>query len=187
MNEILAIVNPRKRRKHHYRRNPSSRRSSGGRAISYGHTMNLLKPAFIGAGGALANNAVFNYLGASILPASLTTGPVAYATKFASAIGLGMLLGKVVSHQTALKMTEGALIVTATQALQYAALTYAGVNLSGAGYLSPARVVNAPGMVTGVSGTGKFLTGTGKFLSGGSGVGNSRDYMQAGSRIIPIR
>ena len=175
MGETLMLVNPGKRKKkfRHYRRNPS-----GG---SMRNLTGLIKPAFVGAGGALATNAAVNYLGQSIIPASLLTGPTLYATKAAIAIGLGMLAHRFMSAATATKMTEGALVVQATQLLQYFALTNLGVNLSGAGYLSPARVVSAPGM----RGVGKYVSGTGKYLSGDGG--QSQNYAQAGARIMPLR
>lgn len=182
--EILAVVNPRRRRKHHYRRNPSHR---GGGSVSFNNAGHLLKKASIGAGGAIANNAFMNYVGTMLLPDSMLQGPMIYVSKFGSAILMGIALKKVgVRPETALKMTEGAMIVTMTQAMQYAALTYAGVNLSGVGYISPGRVVNA--RQRSMSGAGKYLTGTGKYLSGGGNdMGNSRNYQQAGSRIIPLR
>lgn len=178
--ETLMMVNPSKRRRHRkvsfrrYRKNPAS----------LNEAMDMIKPAFIGAGGALATNAATNYLGTSLIPPSLLTGPTLYATKAAIAIGLGMLANRFMNPAMAAKATEGALIVQATQFLQYIALTNMGLNLSGAGYLSPARVVSAPGM----RGVGKYVSGTGKYLNGmGDGLANSRDYQQAGARIIPLR
>jgi hypothetical protein len=80
------------------RRNPIGLGSTGGMV---GMLMNGLK----GAGGAVAVNAVTNYL-----PTTVTTGKLLYATRAALAIALGTV-GKKVLGQSARTMAEGALAV----------------------------------------------------------------------------
>jgi hypothetical protein len=69
-----------------------------------------LKPAAIGAAGAIATSIAYGYLSPS-LPAALTTGYLPVAVKAAAAIALGMLVGKFMSRQDGQYATIGGLTV----------------------------------------------------------------------------
>ncbi len=77
--------------------------------------MGMIKPALVGAAGAIAVNAAVSYLP---LPASLKTGVAGHAVKGAAAIGLGLLASKFTKSQLATEAAQGALTVAATNALQ---------------------------------------------------------------------
>ena len=86
-----------------YRRNPLPARAKGIVAEN-------LKPAAIGAAGALALDVIVAKLP---LPANLKTGPVSYAVRAVGAIALGMAaekLGKL-KHGTAVDLARGGLTV----------------------------------------------------------------------------
>jgi len=84
-----------------YRRNPSS--------PSRVNIMGMLKGGFTGGLGAVAVNTAFNFLP---LPAMMKTGNIAYVSKAALAIALGMFGRKLLPGSTAARMAEGSLAVT---------------------------------------------------------------------------
>ena len=84
-----------------YRRNPSS--------PSRVNVMGMLKGGFTGGMGAVAVNTAFNFLP---LPAMMKTGNIAYVSKAALAIALGMFGRKLLPGSTAARMAEGSLAVT---------------------------------------------------------------------------
>ncbi len=157
--------NPVKHRKHARRSNPIAHRKHHRRtrrnpisAANMGAITSQLKTAAVGAGGALAVDVAWGYLG-SMLPASIATEQVTpgtinyayYAAKMAGAIGLGMLLRKV-SPRHAAAMVQGSLTVTMHKAAT-AFLTTAGTTASAVplamypGRLAgrnPAQVVQLP-------------------------------------------
>lgn len=124
----------RKRRRHH---NPFS--TSG--------LMSVLKPAGIGAAGAIATSIAYGYLSPQ-LPASLTTGYLPTLVKAAAAIGLGMLVGKFMSRQDGQYATIGGLTVVlvgaVTPLITSAAPTLPGLSgLAGYGDYVPYRPMGA--------------------------------------------
>jgi hypothetical protein len=124
----------RKRRRHH---NPFS--TSG--------LMAVLKPAGIGAAGAIATAIAYGYLSPS-LPASVTTGFFPTLIKAGAAVGLGMLIGKVMSRQDGQYATIGGLTVVlvgaVTPYLTSAAPSLPGLSgLAGYGDYIPHRPMGA--------------------------------------------
>jgi hypothetical protein len=87
----------RKRRRHH---NP----------FSTNGLMAVLKPAGIGAAGAIATSIAYGYLSPQ-LPTTLSSGYFPIIVKAAAAIGLGMLVGKFMSRQDGQYATIGGLTV----------------------------------------------------------------------------
>ena len=129
-----VFVHRRKRRRH---RNPFS--TSG--------IMSNLKPAAIGAAGAIATAIAYGYLSPS-LPATLTTGYIPYVVQAAAAIGIGMLVGKFMSRTDGQYATVGALTVVAVSAitplLSSAAPSLPGLSgLGGMGAYQPYRKMGA--------------------------------------------
>lgn len=101
-----ASASGRKRRSISFRRNPL--RIGGGmvnRVIN-----NQLKPAAIQAGGALAVDVAFGYLG-GYLPPALSSGMLRHVTKAAGAILLSTVAANVIKSSTANEMAKGALTV----------------------------------------------------------------------------
>lgn len=132
-------------RKHRRRGSKSHSRGAFSRPLS------LVAPAVTGAAGALAVNAIVNY---APLPDTLKGGNMLYLTRAGLAILIGMFGGRIpvigrFAHQAAL----GALIVTAADFGKLLALQQ-GVNLSGLGYIGPARIISGPGRASGV---GRFV------------------------------
>lgn len=86
-----------------YRRNPLPARAKGIVAEN-------IKPAAIGAAGALALDVIVAKLP---IPATLKTGPASYAMRGVGAIALGMLAEKVgkLKHETAVSLARGGLTV----------------------------------------------------------------------------
>lgn len=114
-------------------RNRAASRSNFSRPLS------LVMPAFIGAGGALAVNAIVNY---APLPDVMKTGKAIYLTRAGLAVALGMFGSRLPGiGRYAGKMAEGALIVTMADLGKQVA-TEQGYNLSGygLGYTSAARI-----------------------------------------------
>lgn len=104
-------------------------------------------PALYGAGGAIAMSIAYGYLAPS-LPATLTTGYLPILVKAAAAIGVGMLIGKVMTRQDGQYATIGGLTVVAvgalTPLLQSAAPTLPGLSgLGGYGDYIPHRPMGA--------------------------------------------
>lgn len=124
----------RKRRRHH---NPFS--TSG--------LMSVLKPAGIGAAGAIAAAIAYGYISPQ-LPASLATGFFPTLIKAGAAIGLGMLVGKFMSRQDGQYATIGGLTVVlvgaVTPYITSAAPTLPGLSgLAGYGDYIPHRPMGA--------------------------------------------
>jgi hypothetical protein len=103
-----------------------------------------LLPAIVGAGGAILNDTAFRFIP---IPAQYKVGYVGVAARAVAAVGLGMLLSRVVGSRTAGQLTSGALTVLAFQTLQP---IVAGV---------------LPGAGVGYYGAGATLNGVGEYLS----------------------
>jgi hypothetical protein len=157
------------------RRNPISVRGLTGGITA------MLKSAAFGAAGAIATDVAYGYV-KGYLPA-MVQSPVAadggvsysyYAAKGAAAIGLGMLLRRVIGAQKAGRMVEGSLTVT----LHDMAKSIVGANMTSVqlgGYaLNPGRSAGgalpasaSPMAVSRVPGQlGKYISGTGQYISG---------------------
>ena len=109
---------------------------------SVSRPLTLLVPAAIGAGGALAVNGLVNHVP---LPDALKLGRMIYVTRFGLAVLLGTFGKQLpVIGKYAGDMARGAMIVTMTDLGKELSLQ-AGVNLSGTGYVGPARVVSRRG------------------------------------------
>lgn len=143
------MMNPRRRRRR--ARNPIfSRRSKRRRhhnPFSTSGLMSVLKPAGIGAAGAIATAIAYGYLSPS-LPTTLTTGFFPTLVKAAAAIGVGMLVGKVSSRQDGQYATVGGLTVVLVGAITpyitSAAPTLPGLSgLAGYGDYIPHRPMGA--------------------------------------------
>jgi hypothetical protein len=121
----------RRRKRHH---NP----------FSTGGLMAVLKPAGIGAAGAIATAIAYGYA-APMLPATLTTGYIPVIVKAAAAIGLGMLISKFMSKQDGQYATIGGLTVVlvgaVTPLITSAAPTLPGLSgLAGYGDYMPTKM-----------------------------------------------
>lgn len=157
------------------RKNPSS----GGGRLSFrraiGNPMNFLKPALIGAIGAVAVNTAMSRLVPMLMPVSMQatfmTGRIRYLTQGVAAIGLGIVAQRVgVRAAMAEKMAEGSLTVTLTDAIRDLALQ-AGIPLGGMGYYLPGR--NAGRAVPSASGNpGLQLGRISQYVSGPGSGGN---------------
>jgi hypothetical protein len=116
--------NPRRHRSHHRirrrRANPKYMRRAKRRRhrnpFSTSGMSAMLKPAAIGAAGAIATAIAYGYLSPS-LPTTLTTGYIPYVVQAAAALGIGMLVGKFMSRQDGQYATVGALTVVAVSAI----------------------------------------------------------------------
>lgn len=154
-----AVVRHRRRRsnpRHHHKRrrrarNPvfsrSRRRRRHHNPFSTSGLMSVLKPAGIGAAGAIATAIAYGYLSPS-LPTTLTTGFFPTLVKAAAAIGVGMLVGKVSSRQDGQYATVGGLTVVLVGAITpyitSAAPTLPGLSgLAGYGDYIPHRPMGA--------------------------------------------
>ena len=131
-------------RRHHKRR---GQRARGG----FAQPLSLIAPAATGAAGALLVNGIINY---APIPDMLKAGNMLYLTRAGIAILLGLFGPRIpfigpFAHNAAL----GALIVTAADFGKMLALQQ-GMNLSGLGYIGPARVVASNG------GVGRFIPRT---------------------------
>lgn len=138
-NPIAA--NPKRRTYRHAAASSAPRRSRRrSNPISLRNPVAMLMPALIGAGGALAVNAVVNYIP---LPAMLTQGRMRYVTKFGIAVLLGTV-GRKFLGSKAEKMAEGSMIVTMTDALKDVVGGATGLQLGenddGIAYYSPAQI-----------------------------------------------
>jgi hypothetical protein len=108
---------------------------------SFNRPLSLLIPSAVGAAGALAVNAVVNY---APLPDALKAGNTVYLTRAGLALAIGMVGPRLpVLGRYASDMARGALIVTMTDFGKVLALQQ-NINLSGLGYIGPARVVQGP-------------------------------------------
>lgn len=150
----------------------------------------VLKPALVGAVGAVGTNFVLSQLASrGIIPATLMTGKTRFLTQGALAIGLGMLASRLsfVGSGTASKMAEGALTVTLANAITEVA-NENGLALSGMGYylpgFNPGRAVpNAGGSAAMMAGMGKYVTGPGAGMAGLSNVRPFRRGMRGAGNI----
>jgi uncharacterized membrane protein YeaQ/YmgE (transglycosylase-associated protein family) len=126
-----------RRRHHRTHRNPISAR--GAMTTAKG----LLKPAAVGAAGALIVNGLVNYLPFATYAPSLTSGRMIYATKGALAVLLAMF-GRGIPGigRHAADLARGSLTVTLTDLGKDLALAYGGMNLSGTGFLNPGYIVS---------------------------------------------
>jgi hypothetical protein len=145
----LARANPVRRAR---RRNPARvvRRRRRNPISARGFLSQLtqpLMPAIVGAGGAILNDTAFRFIP---IPVQFKVGYIGIAARAVSAVGLGMLLSRVIGSRTAGQITSGALTVLAYQTLQP---IVAGVLPGGA----PAAV--------GYYGAGAALNGVGEYLS----------------------
>lgn len=99
-------------RRHKSRAHSRRRRSNPISLGSFARPMSLLKPALIGAAGAVLVNTALSKV-ASNLPASLTTGNAMYLTRAIAAIGLGYAASKMgAGSAVGAKLAEGSLTVT---------------------------------------------------------------------------
>lgn len=143
----VRAANPRRRKR---RANPvffHRRRKRRSNPFSTNSLMSVLKPAGIGAAGAIAMSIAYGYLSPS-LPASLTTGYLPTIVKGAAAVGLGMLIGKFMSRQDGQYATIGGLTVVLvgaiTPLITSAAPTIPGLSgLAGYGDYQPVRRLGA--------------------------------------------
>jgi len=119
----VAAVNPRRHRRHiarrHHsrrriRRNPSMRGIMGG---GRGLLKSTVVPGVIGAGGAIALDIVMGYA-QPYLPTSLQTGWFNIAVKIAGAVGVGMVVGKVLGREKGRIATIGGVTVVAYSTLR---------------------------------------------------------------------
>lgn len=153
----IRHANP-KRRTHRRRRNPI-----GGdlRATS------LLKGALVGALGATAVNTVLGQV-SGMLPATLTTGNMAYLTRLGAALGLAALAGKMGAKRAMVaQMAEGSMTVTLHDAIvslsggmgmQLGGMRGLGVYMPGRGAQA---VPHASGNPARLAGMGAYMTGKG--------------------------
>ena len=157
---------PRRRRRamratSHVTRRRRARRNP----IGMGGIMGMLGGAVWGAGGALAVNYAYNMLP---LPASMKTGMMATVSQLGLAVAAGILL-KPVLGRNAGKMAEGAMTVTAFQALQaMLPMSAGGTSVAGLGYMSPGMVAGGnmlPNMsVPNFAGMGEYVSGMGEYV-----------------------
>lgn len=115
---------------------------------SFARPMTLFLPAATGAVGALVVNGMVNYLP---LPDALKAGRAIYLTRAALAVLLGLFGRRLpVIGPYATQLASGALVVTLADLGKDLAFQ-SGFNLSGTGYIGPARVVSlsGPGRVAG--------------------------------------
>lgn len=169
--QLSFKVNTMAKRRRRYRRNPSSR--GRGVSLSTSGAMGIIKPAAVGAVGALSVNLIMNQIGPS-LPATLTDGKMNYITRSAVAILLGVFGGKMPGLRPyARGMAQGSLTVTLAD-LGREIAGDAGINLAGmgrAGYINPGYVVPAymPGgrTIPGAMGrAGQYLPSPGGAMNG---------------------
>ena len=120
-----------------YRRNPASRHM----ALTTHSAMGIVKPAAAGAAGALAVNLVMNQISPH-LPAAIMDGKMAYVTKSAVAILLGVFGSKLPGIRPyARNMAQGSLTVTLAD-LGKDLAAGSGINLSGVGYINPGWIAS---------------------------------------------
>ena len=130
--------------------NPRRRRRSNPIGGMFGGIVPQLMTALKGAGGAIAVNAIYNYVP---LPAMLRQGKMVYVTKAALAMFLGVF-GRRFLGAAATDMARGALTVITTQAA-VEVLANTGLRLgesySGIGYYSPGEAMD------GIQGLGEYV------------------------------
>lgn len=180
MQELL-LVNPGKRRrrnssKQRRRRNPGyrshvmrrrrrnpgyrrRRRNPAMRVPRVGQVMQMLVPAFQGAGGAIATDLAFRMIPLPGALAQLKTGFLAPVTKIAFAIGVGALANAIGGRSLGRQMTSGALVMIAYDFWRTALARFmpqaTSEYISGLGYQNPGLVLEEPSMGEYISGLGE--------------------------------
>ena len=175
-----ASRNPSKRRSRRRAAPASRRRRSRRSGSSVGRysinsalrsPISTLKPALVGAAGAIAVNTIMGRL-VPMIPgaATLLGGRMRYVTQIGAALALAAVASKLrfIGSATAAKMAEGALTVTMVDVLRDAG-SQVGVNLGGMGYYLPgygvtgavAPVPSGSARPARMAGMGKYLTGPG--------------------------
>lgn len=109
---VAAAPAPSKRRRRRKMRSFRIKARRNPIAMPKGLMETQIKPAAVGAAGALANDLVIGFL-VGKLPVSLRTGVMLQAVKAASAIGVGMLAENVVGRGMARQAAIGALTCVA--------------------------------------------------------------------------
>lgn len=123
---------------------------------SFRQPLSLARPVVVGAAGALAVNGIVNHVP---LPDAMKAGNMIFATRATIALILGIFGPRLpFVGAYAREAAIGSLIVTAADFGKLLALQQ-GVNLSGTGYVGPARVMNMRG-------------GTGMLIAPGQARGN---------------
>jgi hypothetical protein len=146
---LKGVTMKKRSARRRYRRNPIAGKSSG-IPLSTSGALSIIKPAAAGAVGALALNGVMNNVP---LPASLVTGTMAFVTRAAVALLLGVVGSKVsVTRPYARQIATGALTVTLAD-LGKSLAGDAGINLA---YINPGWIASPSaagrGAVPGVMG-----------------------------------
>lgn len=188
MEELLLLTNPKKRRGRKGRRGGFARGAKR-LGLSPAAATSILKPALVGALGAVGNNWLLSQLATrGILPATLMTGKTRFLTQAVVAIGAGIGLSKLrfVGSANAVKAAEGALTVTLANLITETAQEN-GVNLSGMGYylpgFNPGRAFpNAGASPSMMAGMGKYMTGPG--APGFAGLAGRHGTM---GNVTPLR
>lgn len=136
---VATMPTPRRRRfgrARAYVRSMRRRRSGGGGGMgSISRITDLIVPALIGAGGAMALDVAWASLP---LPDSLKTGTFAPFTRIGGAIGIGWLVGMVAGKRYGAIAGAGALTVTLYD-LAKPYIASAIPSIPGLGYYSPAQ------------------------------------------------
>lgn len=117
------------------RRNPLS--LSGMKSGVMGHALGAL----MGAGGAIANDALMTYVP---MPAMFKTGPLSILAKAVSAFGVGYLASFGIGKQRGAQLTAGALTVLAYQVVKpmvNTVMPLADTDIEGLGYYSPGMIL----------------------------------------------
>lgn len=135
--------NPARRRttmrRRTYKRNPARMRFNMRRIVEA-----QLKPALMGAVGAVGIDMLYGNLMANFLPAQLTTGMGRHATKGAIAVGASVVVGGFMGSKRANEMAVGSLTVTMRDAIREFLATAAPTlplgDYDGMGYYSPGMV-----------------------------------------------
>jgi len=150
----LAGANPVRRHRRRARSAAPSRRRRRSNPIS---TRGLLRsltdpimPAVTGAGGAILNDVAFRFLP---LPDTFKAGYVGIGVRAVTAVGIGLLLGRVIGTRVAKDMTAGALTVLAYGAIRPLVAQAAPQLL---GYYGAGAALNE--MPTSLSGVGEYLS-----------------------------
>lgn len=142
--------------KRKYYPNPSNRKITLKNVIN-----DQVKPAVIGASGALILDVGYGYFG-SYVPAMLNNGMLKHATKSIVAIGMGMLASNFVKSPMVNTMVRGAMTVTVHDAMKEAMTTFMpSIPMGSVDYYSPSPV----GFFSDDAGNGYQNGGTGYFSS----------------------
>lgn len=175
---VARRANPRRRHavrviRRRYRSNPSFGGGLSGVTRSFVPT---LKAGALGAVGALANDLAYGYT-KGYLPAVLTTGNVAIATRAVYAVLSAMLLGSTVFKGKGRDLGVGAMTVVlhdAGKVVLAGMLPSAPLNGMGAYYSAGPTV--GPRRALPMAGMGR-VGRTGQYMNGAAGVGRVGVYM----------